>query len=96
MPRRPEPCPAPEPEVELAESEDPESAPAIPAASVASHAAGLHRSDARATDREIWTLAWPVILSQVLASAVSLIDIAMLGRLGPYSLAAVSQKNWVT
>ena len=30
-----------------------------------------------------------MILSQVLASAVSLIDIAMLGRLGPHSLAAV-------
>jgi len=30
-----------------------------------------------------------VILSQVLASAVGLIDIAMLGRLGPHSLAAV-------
>jgi putative MATE family efflux protein len=30
-----------------------------------------------------------VILSQILASAVSLIDIAMLGRLGPHSLAAV-------
>jgi len=30
-----------------------------------------------------------VIVSQVLASAVSLIDIAMLGRLGPSALAAV-------
>lgn len=49
----------------------------------------LRRADARAADREIWTLAWPVILSQVLASAVSLIDIAMLGRLGPHALAAV-------
>ena len=49
----------------------------------------MRRSDARRTDREIWTLAWPVILSQVLASAVSLIDIAMLGRLGPNTLAAV-------
>jgi putative MATE family efflux protein len=48
----------------------------------------LRRADTRA-DREIWTLAWPVILSQILASAVSLIDIAMLGRLGPHSLAAV-------
>jgi putative MATE family efflux protein len=49
----------------------------------------LRLSDTRGTDREIWTLAWPVILSQVLASAVSLIDIAMLGRLGPNTLAAV-------
>lgn len=49
----------------------------------------LRLSDTRGTDREIWTLAWPVIVSQVLASAVSLIDIAMLGRLGPNALAAV-------
>lgn len=56
---------------------------------MAAHAAALRLSDARHTDQEIWTLAWPVILSQVLASAVSLIDIAMLGRLGPQALAAV-------
>jgi hypothetical protein len=74
---------------EVAEPDDPESAPAIPAAAVAGHAAALRRADALATDREIWRLAWPVILSQVLASAVSLIDIAMLGRLGPSALAAV-------
>ncbi len=73
----------------LASSEDPEASPPIPAASVALNAAGLSSHDARATDREIWSLAWPVILSQVLASAVSLIDIAMLGRLGPTTLAAV-------
>lgn len=60
----------------------------MPSAAVAAHAAAVRRSDAR-TDREIWTLAWPVILSQVLASAVSLIDIAMLGRLGSEALAAV-------
>lgn len=56
---------------------------------MAAHAAALRLSDARSTDQEIWTLAWPVILSQVLASAVSLIDIAMLGRLGSETLAAV-------
>jgi putative MATE family efflux protein len=74
---------------EVAEPDDPESAPAIPAAAVAAHAAALSRADTLATDREIWRLAWPVILSQILASTVSLIDIAMLGRLGPGSLAAV-------
>jgi Na+-driven multidrug efflux pump len=74
---------------EVAEPDDPESAPAIPAAAVAGHAAALRRADAIATDREIWRLAWPVILSQILASAVSLVDIAMLGRLGSASLAAV-------
>jgi putative MATE family efflux protein len=61
----------------------------LPSAAVAAHAAALRLSDARRTDREVWTLAWPVILSQVLASAVSLIDIAMLARLGPEALAAV-------
>ena len=76
-------------DTEVAEPDDPESAPAIPAAAVAGHAAALRRADLLATDREIWRLAWPVILSQVLASAVSLVDIAMLGRLGSSSLAAV-------
>jgi putative MATE family efflux protein len=76
-------------DTEVAEPDDPESAPAIPAAAVAGHAATLRRADVLATDREIWRLAWPVILSQVLASAVSLVDIAMLGRLGSSSLAAV-------
>lgn len=56
---------------------------------MAAHAAAIRLSDARSADREIWKLAWPVILSQILASAVSLIDIAMLGRLGPHNLAAV-------
>jgi len=76
-------------DTEVAEPDDPESAPAIPAAAVAGHAAAMRRADLLATDREIWRLAWPVILSQVLASAVSLVDIAMLGRLGSSSLAAV-------
>jgi putative MATE family efflux protein len=39
--------------------------------------------------REIWTLSWPVMLSQVLVSLGSLVDIAMVGRLGPDSVAAV-------
>jgi len=76
-------------DAEVAEPDDPESAPAIPSAAVAGHAAALRRADVLATDREIWRLAWPVILSQILASAVSLVDIAMLGRLGSSSLAAV-------
>jgi putative MATE family efflux protein len=62
---------------------------------VASHAAGSVAYGAGAspahgrTEREIWRLAWPVILAQVLASIVSLIDIAMVGRLGRDSVAAV-------
>jgi len=39
--------------------------------------------------REIWLLSWPVMLAQVLVSAVSLVDIAMVGRLGPRAVAAV-------
>jgi putative MATE family efflux protein len=39
--------------------------------------------------REIWALSWPVMLSQVLLNVVGLIDIAMVGRLGAKSVAAV-------
>jgi putative MATE family efflux protein len=39
--------------------------------------------------REIWTLSWPVMLGQMLVSAVQLVDIAMVGRLGPDAVAAV-------
>ena len=38
---------------------------------------------------EIWSLSWPVMGSQVLLNAVGLIDIAMVGRLGAKSVAAV-------
>ncbi len=38
---------------------------------------------------EIWSLSWPVMLSQMLLNAVGLIDIAMVGRLGSDSVAAV-------
>ncbi len=73
----------------LGELEDVESAPAIPSATLAGAAGRPGRWERRRTDRQLWTLAWPIIVSQVLASAVSLIDIAMLGRLGRDSLAAV-------
>ena len=39
--------------------------------------------------REIWILSWPVMAAQVLVNAVGLVDIAMVGRLGPDSVAAV-------
>lgn len=73
--------------------DDPEAGPALPSAALAAHAASAPSgSTGRVrprTELEIWTLAWPVILSQVLASIVSLIDIAMVGRLGRDSVAAV-------
>lgn len=80
---------------DVAELGDAESAPALPGATVAA-AAG---PPTRGAEREIWTLAWPVILSQVLASAVSLVDIAMVGRLTREAVAAVgytTQYVWLT
>ena len=73
-----------------ADLEDAEAAPALPSAALAAGARPLEEIGAtRRTDREIWSLAWPVILSQILASAVGLIDIAMVGRLGRDAVAAV-------
>ena len=45
--------------------------------------------DHRRTSTEIIALTWPVILGQVMANAVPLIDVLMLGRLGTPTLAAV-------
>ena len=42
-----------------------------------------------ATGREIWRLALPIMMSQVLVTAVGVIDIAMVGRLGAREVAAV-------
>lgn len=78
-------------DLEVDDPSDPEiGAGANPAGAVAV-AAGAPTREAlhRRTDRDIVRLAWPAIVSQVLASAVSLIDIAMLGRLGTDALAAV-------
>jgi putative MATE family efflux protein len=75
------------------EFEDPEAGPALPSAALAAHAgmpaAALARRRARDGRREIWALSWPVMFSQVLLNAVSLIDIAMVGRLGSDAVAAV-------
>jgi len=76
---------------ELDDPSDPEiGAGANPAGAVAAAAGAPTRDELRRrTDRDILRLAWPAIVSQVLASAVSLIDIGMLGRLGTDALAAV-------
>ncbi len=74
-------------ETEIEQPEDLESAPSIPAAALAIHATAVSRR--RKTDRDIWTLTWPVIMTGMLGSAISLIDIAMVGRLGTEALAAV-------
>jgi len=72
---------------------DAEAPPALPAASLAAGAAAqaVATSSIPGHDsyREIWALSWPVMLGQVLVNAVSLIDIAMVGRLGSGALAAV-------
>ena len=99
MPVRPE---AEDPRAESDEAElsggdppdDPEAGPALPSAALASRAARApapaRTSTRPQTEREIWALAWPVILSQVLASIVSLVDMGMVGRLGRDAQAAVT------
>ncbi len=72
---------------DLEQAENLEGAPSIPAAALLTHATRLERR--RRTDRDIWSLTWPVMLSGSLGSAISLIDIAMVGRLGTEALAAV-------
>jgi putative MATE family efflux protein len=73
------------------EVDDPEGGAGLPSAVLAAHAAPVpsKRSEGRQTDRDILALTWPVTLSMALASAVGVIDIAMLGRLGTNALAAV-------
>jgi putative MATE family efflux protein len=66
----------------------------LPSASLAAAVAprrGASGSDGVALDSfgEIWSLSWPVMGSQVLLNVVGLIDIAMVGRLGAKSVAAV-------
>ncbi len=75
------------------EEADPEGTAPLPSATLA---AGAAPSAAAAPRRapgtsyaEIWGLSWPVMLSQLLANSVSLIDVAMVGRLGPDAVAAV-------
>jgi len=78
----------------ISEFEAVESAEVSPALPSATLAAGASLFAARGAARrhgyiEIWQLSWPVMLAQVLANAVSLIDIAMVTRLGPDAVAAV-------
>jgi putative MATE family efflux protein len=72
------------------EESDPEGIPPLPSATLAANAAPADVSLVTGHGYpEIWALSWPVMLSQVLANSVSLIDVAMVGRLGPQSVAAV-------
>lgn len=81
-------------EEQVEEIGDPEASPALPASTLFVHAtASPPRArgigPTRGTTGEILQLAWPVMLSQVLLSVVSLVDIGMVGRLGPQAQAAV-------
>jgi putative MATE family efflux protein len=62
---------------------------ALPSAFIAANAASAPTPSDAETDRDILRLTWPVVLGQLLANAVSLIDIFMLGKLGTEVLAAV-------
>src|SRR4029077_11992850 len=46
------------------------------------------RSSRRSLDREIWSMAWPAILSFVVVNVVDVIDVALVGRLGRQTVAA--------
>jgi putative MATE family efflux protein len=78
-------------ESEIESIEAGEVSPALPSATLAAGALTASRRPSADRDgyREIWSLSWPVMLAQVLANAVSLIDIAMVGQLGPEAVAAV-------
>jgi putative MATE family efflux protein len=69
---------------------DPEAAPDLPSASLAAGAAVQPEPRAGALDTygEIWSLSWPVMMSQALLNAVGLVDIAMVGRIGSEAVAA--------
>ncbi|MAE95323.1 MAG: hypothetical protein CL910_11735 [Deltaproteobacteria bacterium] len=75
----------------LEELGDPEGSPANPTGTLAVGAAEapLPAPTGQASTREIWRLAWPVMLSQSLAALVNLADVAMVGRIGPEAQAAV-------
>lgn len=45
--------------------------------------------------REVWGLAFPVILTNLLMSFVNIVDVFMVGRLGPVEIAAVGMGNSV-
>ena len=73
---------------------DPEAGPALPSAGLAAAAAAsteaeVPRRRRTGTTREIWSLSWPAMLSQVLVTIVQLVDIAMVGRIGSDAQAAV-------
>jgi len=53
-----------------------------------SHAAASSVPTTRELDREIWSMAWPAILSFVVVNLVDIVDVGLVGRLGRQSVAA--------
>jgi putative MATE family efflux protein len=80
-------------ETEPEELEDPEASPSLPSATLVAYAATGPTAEVstEAGDGygEIWRLAWPVMLAQLMVNLVSVIDVVMVGQISPYALAAV-------
>ncbi len=83
-------------ESDIEELGDPEAGPALPATTLAAHAAmpagqplAADRLERVPVSREILRLSWPVMLSQALISVAGLVDRAMIGRLGGEAGSAV-------
>ena len=51
---------------------------------------GFVPTDTRRLGRSIWRIAWPVMLIQSLYTALAIVDLFWVGRLGPASVAAVA------
>ncbi len=78
-----------QPDSELEAALEPELGAALPTDALA-YEAGVPTRDElrRRADRDIVRLAWPAVVSQLLATSVSSVDVFMLGRLGTEAVAA--------
>ncbi|MBI1294488.1 MATE family efflux transporter [bacterium] len=63
------------------------------ASSSAEHAGAAAQPNRMALMRQVWKLALPVILTNLLQSLVDVIDVFMVGRLGPIAIAAVGMSS---
>jgi len=76
-------------EADVAALPDPETGPESPASSLAAAAALSPRERRAQTRGEVLQLAWPVMLSMLLASIVGAVDVLMVKELGAVAQAAV-------
>jgi MATE family, multidrug efflux pump len=78
-----------QPDSELEAPYEPELGAALPTDAIAYEAGAPTREELRRrADRDIVRLAWPAVVSQLLATTVSSVDVFMLGRLGTEAVAA--------